>query len=69
VRVEAEGLARVVSGVPPIRIARVDVAAVEERAAGVVVRDRSGRSLLVPREIEGYERALGLLQAWRQAQA
>jgi hypothetical protein len=40
---------------------------VEERAEGVVVRDRSGRSLLVPRELEGYERVRGLVSAWRTA--
>jgi hypothetical protein len=30
-----------------------------------VVRDRSGRALLVPREVEGYERVRALLLAWR----
>jgi hypothetical protein len=67
VRVEADGISRVVSGFPPIRIARAELAGVEERAEGVVVRDRSGRSLLVPRELEGYERVRGLVSAWRTA--
>jgi hypothetical protein len=65
VRVEPDGISRVVSGFPSIRIARAEVAAVEERLAGVVVRDRGGRSLLVPRELDGYERVRGLLEAWR----
>jgi hypothetical protein len=69
VRVEEDGISRVVSGFPPIRIARAEVVAIEERVAGVVVRDRAGRSLLVPREIDGYDRARGLLQAWRTAQS
>jgi hypothetical protein len=67
VRVEADAVSRVVSGFPPIRIARSEVAAVEERAAGVVVRDRSGRTLLVPKEIAGYDRVRGLLEGWRTA--
>jgi hypothetical protein len=65
VRVEEDAVSREVSGFPPIRIARAEVAAVEERAAGVIVRDRAGRSLLVPREVDGYERVRGLLEGWR----
>jgi hypothetical protein len=65
VRVEADAVSREVSGFPGIRIAREDVAAVEERGAGLVVRDRGGRALLVPREVEGYERVRALLAAWR----
>jgi hypothetical protein len=64
VRVEGDAVSREVSGFPPIRIARDEVAAIEERAAGLVVHDRSGRSLLVPRELDGYERARGLIGAW-----
>jgi hypothetical protein len=37
---------------------------VEELAAGVVVRSRGGASLLVPRELEGYERARATLAEW-----
>lgn len=66
-RVEADGISRDVSGFPPVRIARADVAAIEERAAGLVVRDRGGRALLVPRELDGYDRVRGLLRAWRPA--
>jgi hypothetical protein len=64
VRIEEDAIGREVSGFPPVRIARADVAAVAESAAGVVVRDRAGRSLLIPREIEGYERVRELLEGW-----
>jgi hypothetical protein len=64
VRIEEDAIAREVNGFPPVRIARADVAAVAESAAGVVVRDRAGRSLLIPREIEGYERVRELLEGW-----
>jgi len=64
VRVEADALGREVSGFPSIRIARAEVSAIEERAAGLVVRDRAGRSLLVPRELDGYERVRELLAGW-----
>lgn len=65
VRLEADAIGREVSGFPAVRIARADVGAIEERAAGLVVRDRAGRSLLVPRELEGYERVRELLSGWR----
>jgi hypothetical protein len=64
IQVDADGIARAVHGFPPVRIARADVSAVVERPAGLVVRDRGGRSLLVPRELEGYERARELLAPW-----
>lgn len=64
VTISAAGVSRVVDGFPPLSIARADVAAVEERAGGVVVRGRGGASLLVPRELEGYDRARALLGAW-----
>ncbi len=67
VRVEDDEIGREVSGFPSIRIARADVAAIEELGAGLVVRDRAGRSLLVPREVEGYERVRDLLERWRRA--
>jgi hypothetical protein len=65
IRLDADAIAREVSGFDPIRIARVEVAAVDERAGGLVVRDRAGRSLLVPRDIEGYARVRDLVAAWR----
>jgi hypothetical protein len=65
VTVDADSVARVVEGFPPVRIARAEVASIEERATGLVVRSRAGASLLVPREVEGYERARALLAAWK----
>jgi hypothetical protein len=64
VAVGDEGIGREVDGFPPIAIPRSDVAAVEERATGIVVRARSGTSLLVPRELQGYERVRDLLAGW-----
>jgi hypothetical protein len=65
VRVEDDAIGREVAGFPPVRILRADVAAIEERTVGLVVRDRAGRSLLVPREVDGYERVRELLGGWR----
>jgi hypothetical protein len=65
VRLDADGISREVAGFAPVRIPRGEVAAVDERAGGLVVRGRGGQSLLVPREVEGYERARELLAAWR----
>jgi hypothetical protein len=58
------GISREVEGFPPIAIGRGEVAAVEERSAGLVVRSRGGASLLVPREVEGYERVRARLADW-----
>ena len=69
VAVGDEGIGREVEGFPPITIARADVASVEERASGIVVRGRSGASLLVPREVQGYERVRELLAGWAPAPA
>jgi hypothetical protein len=64
VRVEDDAVAREVSGFPSVRILRAELAGVEERAAGLVIRDRGGHALLVPREVDGYERVRELLGAW-----
>lgn len=64
VTLESEAVAREVAGFPRLRIARADVAAIDERGDGIVVRARSGPALLLPREIEGYERLRTLLAAW-----
>lgn len=64
VTVSEGGIARSVEGFPPVAIDRADVAALEEGAAGLVVRARGGAALLVPRELEGYERARALVGAW-----
>jgi hypothetical protein len=65
VTLDDDGIAREVSGFPPLRVARADVEAVEEGAAGLVVRGRGGVALLVPREVEGYARLREALAAWR----
>jgi hypothetical protein len=65
IRIEADAIARDVQGFEPIRIARGEVTAVDERPGGVVVRDRAGRALLVPRELDGYERLREQLAGWR----
>jgi hypothetical protein len=65
VRIGPDAVEREVVGFPAVRIARGDVAAVDERPAGLVLRDRAGHALLVPREVDGYARARELLLAWR----
>lgn len=67
VTVGEDAIARKVKGFPAVRIARADAISVGEQAAGVVVRDRSGRALLVPREIDGYDRLRALLAGWLPA--
>jgi hypothetical protein len=69
VRVDEDAGVREVAGVAPVRIARAEVASVEERPEGLVVRGRSGAALLVPREIDGYARARQALVGWAPGQA
>jgi hypothetical protein len=64
VRLDDDAVVREVVGVAPVRIARGDVLAVEERPEGLVVRGRSGAALLVPRELDGYARAREALARW-----
>ncbi len=64
VTLDDEAVVREVAGVAPVRIARADVAAVEERPEGIVVRGRSGAALLVPRDLDGYTRAREALARW-----
>ena len=64
VTVEEGGIGRAVEGFAPVAIPRGDVASVEERAEGVLVRGRSGTAVLVPREVEGYDRARAILAGW-----
>lgn len=64
VTIGQDAVERVVTGVAPVRIARTDVLAVEERPEGLVVEARSGAALLVPRGIEDFVRARDLLSAW-----
>jgi hypothetical protein len=65
VRIGEDAIEREVSGFPPVRIARAELAGVDERPAGLVVRDRAGRAILVPREVEGYAHAREMLAGWR----
>ena len=69
VTLDADAVAREVEGFPPIRIARSEVASIEERPEGVVVRSVHGAALLVPRELDGYERARDALARWTAAVA
>lgn len=64
VSLDVSSVERRVQGSPTVRIARADVVAVEEGARGIVVRDRDGRGLLVPREIDGYDRIRAALEEW-----
>jgi hypothetical protein len=59
-----DGIARSVDGFPPVAILRAEVSAVVERPAGLVVQGAGGVALLVPREVEGYERVRALLVGW-----
>jgi len=59
-----DAVSRTVEGHPEVRIARAEVAAVGEAPAGLVVRSRGGHALVVPREIEGYDRLRSALSAW-----
>lgn len=65
IALDEDGLRRDVAGFPPVAIPRAAVASVEEEAAGIVVRDRAGNGILVPRDVEGYARARAALLAWR----
>ncbi|WP_242345439.1 hypothetical protein [Anaeromyxobacter terrae] len=61
---EDEAIGRAVIGFPPVRILRADVAAIEEIRAGLAVRARDGRGIVVPRELDGYERVREALAGW-----
>jgi hypothetical protein len=58
-------VARTVEGFPEVRIGRGEVASIGEAPAGLVVRSRAGPALVVPREIEQYERIRDALLRWR----
>src|SRR5512138_2466632 len=64
VALDADAIARQVTGFAPVRIARADVESVGERADGLVVRGRGGALLLVPRELDGYARLREALAVW-----
>jgi hypothetical protein len=64
IRLDDDAIEREVAGVPTVRIPRSEVAGVEERPEGLVVRARSGAALLVPRDVDGYGRAREALARW-----
>jgi hypothetical protein len=64
VRLDEEAIVREVAGAAPVRIARAEVAAIEERPEGLLVRGRSGEALLVPRQVDGYAGAREALARW-----
>lgn len=64
VSIDESEVRREVVGAPAVRIARAEVAAVEERPEGLVVRARGGGALLVPRGLDRFARARELLAAW-----
>jgi hypothetical protein len=62
---EETAVSRTVVGVPEVRIERGEVASVGEAPAGLVVRARAGPALVVPRELEAYDRVRAALLSWR----
>jgi hypothetical protein len=62
---EPDAIARTVEGYRPERIARAEITAVEERPAGLAVRGPEGRAVIVPRDLDGYERVRAAVLAWR----
>jgi hypothetical protein len=60
-----DAIAREVPGSPGVRIPRDDVASIEELPLGLAVRDRAGRGLVVPRELDGYAEVRERLAEWR----
>jgi len=67
IALEPEAIARTVEGYSPVRIARGEVTALEEHAAGVTVRGAGGKGLVVPRELEGYDEVRAALAGWRRS--
>lgn len=57
-------IARELPGLATLRIGRAEVTAVAEDPRGISIR-AGGRALLVPRQLEGYERFREALAAWR----
>jgi hypothetical protein len=64
IALEEEAIGRAVVGFPAVRILRAEVAALEDVPAGLAVRARDGRGLVVPRELDGYERVRAALAGW-----
>jgi hypothetical protein len=65
IALERDAIARTVDGYRPERIARAELTAFEERPAGLVVRGPGGRAVVIPRELDGYERVRAAVLGWR----
>jgi len=65
IALEDEAIGRAVIGFPPVRILRGDVASIEEMGAGLAVRARDGRGIVVPRELDGYDQVRDVLSGWQ----
>jgi hypothetical protein len=65
IALENDAIGRAVIGFPPVRILRTDVASIEELRSGIAVRARDGRGVVVPRELDGYERIRDALAGWQ----
>jgi hypothetical protein len=65
IALENDAIGRAVIGFPPVRILRTDVASIEELRSGLAVRARDGRGVVVPREVDGYERIRDALAGWQ----
>jgi len=65
IALENDAIGRAVIGFPPVRILRTDVASIEELRSGLAVRARDGRGIVVPRELDGYERIRDALAGWQ----
>jgi hypothetical protein len=65
IALENDAIGRAVIGFPPVRILRTDVASIEELRSGLAVRARDGRGVVVPRELDGYERIRDALAGWQ----
>jgi hypothetical protein len=64
VALEGDAIVRELPGLAPLRLRRDEITLVEEGPGGVAVRARE-RAVLVPRQLEGYERFRAALEAWR----
>jgi hypothetical protein len=65
VALEGDAIVRELPGLAPLRLRRDEITQVEEGPGGVAVRARE-RAVLVPRQVEGYERFRAALEAWRR---
>jgi hypothetical protein len=68
ISLEPDAIRRELPGFPTVTLARREIASVEEGPRGVAIRAGDG-ALLVPRELEGYERFRAALAAWRSGTA